>query len=145
MPTVVPEPAPVVVPAEPQIQEVAESPVDEIKQRLGEGIYKGVMGMFEKDEPRWGKFTGIFIELINIERLQNIVEDEERLKAKILEDNRFYEEHISRATSDSAQKKGASPPLFFFPLSKSFFHSRSVGIVCEKPPSLPLFVFRQRV
>ena len=104
MPTVVPEPAPVAVPADPQAQEVAESHVDEIKQRLGERIYEGVMDMFEDDEPCWGKFTGMHIESINTDELQNIVEDEERLKAKILEDNRFYEEHISRAASDPAQQ-----------------------------------------
>jgi len=104
MPAVVPEPAPVAAPAEPEPQEVAESPVDDIKQRLGERIYERVMEMFEDDEPRWGKLTGMLIESINTDELQNIVEDEEKLKAKILEANRFYEEHVSRAAAESAQQ-----------------------------------------
>jgi len=100
----VPEPAPVAAPAEPEPQEVAESPVDDIKQRLGERIYERVMDMFEDDEPRWGKLTGMLIESISTDELQNIVEDEERLKAKILEANRFYEEHVSRAAAEPAQQ-----------------------------------------
>jgi len=62
------------------------------------------MDMFEDDEPRWGKLTGMLIESISTDELQNIVEDEERLKAKILEANRFYEEHVSRAAAEPAQQ-----------------------------------------
>jgi len=68
-----------------------------LKQRLGEKIYERVMTMYENDEPRWGKLTGMLIESIEPNELQRIVDDEQKLDDKIREANKFYEDHVNRS------------------------------------------------
>jgi len=91
VPAPVPEPVEVSAPAD------AETSPEELKQRLGEKIYERVMTMYENDEPRWGKLTGMLIESIEPNELQRIVDDEQKLDDKIREANKFYEDHVNRS------------------------------------------------
>lgn len=61
------------------------------------------MNMFDNDETRWGKLTGMLIESIEPAELQRIVDDEQKLDDKIREANKFYEEHVNRPNPEGEQ------------------------------------------
>ena len=65
------------------------------KQSIGEKIYEKVMVIYENDEQKWGKLTGMLIESIDIDELEKIVENEASLLKKIKEANEFYEQHTN--------------------------------------------------
>jgi len=91
-----PVPTPVQEPVEVSAPVETDNSPEDIKQKLGEKIYERVMSMFDNDEPRWGKLTGMLIESIDFVELQRIVDDEQKLDEKIKEANKFYEEHVNR-------------------------------------------------
>lgn len=97
VPAHIPEPVEVSAPVE------AELSPEDLKQKLGEKIYERVMNMFDNDEPRWGKLTGMLIESIEPAELQRIVDDEQKLDDKIREANKFYEEHVNRPNPEGEQ------------------------------------------
>ena len=71
---------------------------DSKKQLIGEKIYEKVMSMFENDEKKWGKITGMLLESISFDELEKIIENESSLIKKIKEANEFYETHISSSS-----------------------------------------------
>jgi len=96
-------PAHLAEPVEVSAPVEAELSPEDLKQKLGEKIYERVMNMFEDDEPRWGKLTGMLIESIEPTELQRIVDDEQKLDDKINEANKFYEEHVNRPNPEGEQ------------------------------------------
>jgi len=74
---------------------LTQEQIEDTKQKIGEKIYEKIMEMFDDDEARWGKLTGMLIESIELKELNNIISSDKLLTEKILEANKFYNEHVN--------------------------------------------------
>lgn len=87
---------------------------EDIKQRIGEKIYEKTIEMFDNDEQKWGKITGMLIESIELKELNDIISSVKKLTDKILEANKFYETNINRekninSTTETKEEPNEEP------------------------------------
>ena len=74
----------------------------EIKQQIGERIYAKMASIPGIAEDRWGKLTGMLLESLKLDDLQQLVKNSDELVKKIGQANEYYNAHLKEKQDAAA-------------------------------------------